>query len=111
MNGRHLSHGHGGSSSSVVIDDRHVVRVPVAPDETDPPLVVDADAVLAAPIATEFFQAIPGRDAQVVECFSRVARDELTEHRPAHLRWVATHGLAGKEAFGVTIAEALDPRG
>lgn len=67
---------------SVVIDDRHVVGVAVPPGETNPPLVIDADTVLPSAIATQFFQAVAGRDAKVVECLRRVDRDKLAEHRP-----------------------------
>jgi hypothetical protein len=50
--------------SSVVIDDLHVERVAVPPDEAEPPLVVDADAVLASAIAAERFEPVAGRGAK-----------------------------------------------
>jgi hypothetical protein len=37
----------------MVVDHLDLVRVAVAPDETDTPLIVDADAVLASPVFEE----------------------------------------------------------
>jgi len=94
----------------MVIDDRHVVGVAVPPGETNPPLVVHADTVLPGAIAAQFFQAIAGRDAKVVECLRGVDRDELAEHHPPQLGRVPANRLAGEEAFRVAVAEALDHR-
>ena len=41
------------TSDLVRVDDRYVIGVSVPPGEADPPLIVDADAVLPAPIAEE----------------------------------------------------------
>jgi len=50
----------------MIVHELDVVGVSVAPDETDPPLVVDPDRMLSAPVASKRFQAVAGRDAQVV---------------------------------------------
>lgn len=52
---------------SVVVDDFYVVGVAVTPSETDTPLVVDPDAVLAFAIAFEGFEPIGRRYAQIVQ--------------------------------------------
>lgn len=51
----------------MVIHDLNVVRVAVSPPETDPPLVVDPNAVLTFPVSCQFFQPIPGWDSQVLD--------------------------------------------
>src|SRR5260370_35316652 len=51
----------------VIIDDFHVVTMPVAPNETNPPLLVDPYGVLPLPVTSQGFQLIPSRrrtDAQ-----------------------------------------------
>lgn len=108
VDGRQFSRGH--VVSSVVVDDRDVMRVAIPPDEAHPPLVVDTDAVLAGAVAAQLLQTITRWDAEVIECFRRVDRDELAEHDPAQLCRVPPNGIAGKEAFGVAVAEALDHR-
>ena len=92
----------------VIIDNRDVVRVALTPRETDPPLVVDANAVLPGPIAAELLQAVAWWDAKVIENFGCVDRDELAEHGSAQLGGVPPNGFAAEQALGLAIAEALD---
>src|SRR3989442_2268276 len=44
--------------SSVIIDDLHLVRVFLPPNEADPPLVVNTNAPLTFPISSKFLEAI-----------------------------------------------------
>jgi hypothetical protein len=57
---------------SVVVSEFHVVSLAIAPDETDPPLVVDPDAVLALTIPAQRLEAIAWYDAQFVKALRRV---------------------------------------
>jgi hypothetical protein len=45
----------------VVVHDLDIMRVTVSPDETQPPLVIDANAVLPGPTANQRFQVIGRR--------------------------------------------------
>jgi hypothetical protein len=45
----------------VVVHNLNVESIPVTPQETDTPLVVDADAVLAFSVALQRFQMIAWR--------------------------------------------------
>jgi hypothetical protein len=45
----------------MIVHDFHLLRVGTAPDEANPPLVVDANAVLAVTAALEGFQPVAGR--------------------------------------------------
>jgi len=51
----------------VVINDLNVKRIAIAPNETDPILIVDADTVLALPIAFQSFKMIPWKDCQIAQ--------------------------------------------
>jgi hypothetical protein len=51
----------------VVVDDLDILRSIRGPNETDTPLVIDPDAVLAFPIALEGLQAIAWGYPQVVQ--------------------------------------------
>jgi hypothetical protein len=48
----------------VIINDFDAMAMAIAPSETDPPLVVNADRVLPLPPATQCFQAIARRRSQ-----------------------------------------------
>ena len=48
----------------MVIRDLHPLRSVIGPDETDPVLVVDPDAVLPLPVLAERLQMVPWWDSQ-----------------------------------------------
>ena len=56
----------------VIVENLGVPGVAITPDETEPSLLVDANAMLAKPVATKSFQPVAGRDPQIVETASRV---------------------------------------
>jgi len=49
----------------VVINYLNVKRIAIAPNETDAILIVDADTVLALPIAFQSLKVIPWKDRQI----------------------------------------------
>jgi hypothetical protein len=51
----------------VVVGDFYIVCVAIAPYETDSPLPVYSNRVLAGPVSAELLQAIARRDSQIVE--------------------------------------------
>ena len=51
----------------MVINDLNLVGVDVFPDENDPPLLVDPNAVKFTQIAGQFFKSIARRNAQVIQ--------------------------------------------
>jgi hypothetical protein len=51
----------------MIIYDFDFVRVSVFPDETDAPLVIDANAVPARSVALEGFEAVARRHPHVVQ--------------------------------------------
>jgi hypothetical protein len=95
-------------AASVIVNDLDVVRIPVLPAEADPPLIIDADAVLTSPIPFELLEAVPGRHPKIGELFGRVDRDQLPEHRALERRRVAADGLTAEQARRVSVAKAVD---
>jgi hypothetical protein len=92
----------------VVVDDLNVARVARAPDETDSPLPVDANAVLTSPFTLEFLQAIGGWDSQVIEVSRSVQHAELSEGRSLDVSAEAFDSLALKQPLRIAVLEALD---
>ena len=56
----------------MIVNELHVLRVAVLPDEADAVLIVDPDTVLSAPIARQRFQPIAGKCRQVSKLASGV---------------------------------------
>ena len=71
----------------MIIRDFHVVSVAVFPTETDAPLLVDANAVLAVTVAPESFQTISGGNTEVLQVGGRVQHQEFTEGCPLDVGW------------------------
>jgi hypothetical protein len=65
----------------MVVHDRDVVRIAVAPAKADSPLIVDSNAVLAGPIAAQLLQPIAGRDSKIVQDLAGVHQQQLPERR------------------------------
>lgn len=61
----------------MVINDLDVISFVIAPLETNPPLVVDADAILARSIAFEFLKAISWGSEQILKIFSIIEIDQF----------------------------------
>ncbi len=61
----------------MVVHYLDLLRPAVVPNEADPILVIDPDAVLALPIAAEGFKVIARERAEVFESLSRVEVRQL----------------------------------
>jgi len=91
----------------VVIHDFKLIGVPLAPRKTNPPLVIDADAVLTLPIAFEAFQAVSWQRRERPEirrCVEHVQFPKalaLDGLEPAN-------GFSTEEALGISASEGPD---
>ena len=67
--------------------------------------------MLTRPIAFELLEAVPGRNAKVIEGFRRIDGDEFAKHHPAQIGRIVSHRLPAKEALRIPVAEALNHLG
>src|SRR5512137_1762032 len=101
----------GMANLSVVIDNHNVRWSGVGPSKADPPLLVDADTILATAPTSQLLQLIAWWCAHVVQNLSGVKYVELA-HGNLCNRLIASSGLSGLvERLGFSIREALDHRG
>lgn len=84
------------------------MSIAIPPLEADAPLVVDSDAVLACPVASELLQPVPRRDGEVQEAIGCVKDEELAQGRPEDLRGQSAGPLAPEERLRVGIGKAPD---
>jgi hypothetical protein len=94
--------------ASVVVDKLCIVSIAVGPGEADPPLVVDADAVLTPPITAKLLKPVARRRAQILKRLGSVQDEELPQHRTAKISRKPPNGFPVEEPFGVAIGEAPD---
>ena len=91
----------------MVIDDFDIKCMSFRPAKTDPPLIVDTDAVLALAIALQCFQPVSGRYEQVLEGARLAQIKELAARRP--LDRSETRDLPViKQRFRIGRTEGLD---
>jgi len=92
---------------SVVIDDLHRVGIPVLPDEANAVLIVDPDAMLAAPLSCEPFEPVPGKGRQITEFARGVQLPQLPLDNPGDV--LQPPGVPAREKrLGLGILERPD---
>jgi dihydrofolate reductase len=106
VNRRKLSSGH--KRFLVIVYDLNIMGVAVLPAEADAPLVIDANAVLAAPSALELLQPIGWRHSQIAQRFGRVQSAKFSQHCSQYIRRETPYRLAVEQALRVPIREAFD---
>ena len=92
----------------MVTYDLYRVGVFAFPPKAEAPLVVDANAVLAAAAAFQGFQAIAGREAHDVQSVGGIELEELSSGGALDIRRKVTRSGAGKESFGFRVRKASD---
>jgi hypothetical protein len=92
----------------VVVDDLDIVRVPRSPAKTDPPLVIDSDAVLPLPTSLELLKPVSRRDSQIFDDGGRIEHPELSKTDLLNVRTELSDALASEESFSVAVLKALD---
>src|SRR6266542_6079370 len=102
---------HGHRLLLVVIDNLDFVRIAPLPSKTDPPLVVDANAVLAQSITRQLFEPVARRHTQVIQRGRCVELDELPERDSVNRRRQLPDGLPVEETLRVLVPEAADHLG
>jgi hypothetical protein len=63
----------------MIVDNLDFVGIPFSPLETDTPLIIDADAVLARSIPAQLLQPIGWRASQVLQCSGVVEHAQFTQ--------------------------------
>jgi len=91
----------------MVVRDFDVVAMPVSPDETDPPLIIDSDRVLPHPIAVERLQPVSRRRREHSQ-FARGVQLKQLPKRDSLESPESPRVLVVKQFFGFLRCEALD---
>jgi hypothetical protein len=90
----------------MVINNFHPIRVAVAPDEANPPLVIDANAVLADAAALQGFQPVARRRQQIAQCPRPVQVFQFSPGGILNVRRQLAGAFSPKDSFRLTAREA-----
>ena len=92
----------------MVVNNFNGVRSVCLPTETDTPLVVDADGVLAFAVAFEGFQSIAGRNEKLIKFCDGVKLGELAQGGALNVRWEVADFLQPEQAGGGIAGKGSD---
>jgi hypothetical protein len=92
----------------MIVDDFDLESVAASPDEADPELVVDPDAMLATPVALECFETVAWQ-RQIVQPACGINLPELSQRDAFDLAKARYH-FPIENQFRIAIAEPLNHR-
>src|SRR2546425_12330605 len=92
---------------SVIIHDFYLVAMPIAPNETNPPLIVNPDRVLPFPVAAQCLQLVSWRRCQHAQFRRGVQLQEFSQ-RDALEGPKTPRMLVMKQLFGFLRGKALN---
>jgi hypothetical protein len=70
----------------VIVDNLNFMRVSIGPHETDSPLLIDPDAVLAPSVPSKQLQPIPGNCLQVRQSGCAINHLKFSHRHPLEAR-------------------------
>lgn len=94
----------------MIVDDLDVKAISGTPEKADPPLIIDADAVLPGAFALQGFETVPGRNPEVFKGFGGVQHDELSKSSSLEFRRKAPGASPLEETFRVPVMKTPDHR-
>jgi hypothetical protein len=92
---------------SVIVNYSHFNRIAISPSETETPLIVDANTVLACSISLQRFKAVPRNISQVGESGRGIQHFQFSFRRPLN-RSVLRTMLVIEKPLRVPRPEASD---
>jgi len=92
----------------MIVDDFNFMRIASAPLETDAPLTIDADAMLAFVVAFKHFKFVARRNHQVFQSNSRIQQSQFRQGRFLNIAWQLARIFAIPDFFGFTVAKTCD---
>jgi hypothetical protein len=92
----------------VIVNDLDVEGIGSDPSKADPPLIVDADAVLSDTIGRKFLQTVCWRNPEVGEARSSVQHDKFAKCDAKEIGRELANLLPTEQPFGVRVAKATD---
>jgi hypothetical protein len=95
-------------SPFVVVHDFNFPCCTVAPLEADPPLIVNADAMLTTPVTVQGFEVIAWRDPKIINFLCRVDRKKFGSRTALDLVRNVPNRVASEKRDRTFVGEALD---
>jgi hypothetical protein len=95
----------------MIIDDFDIGRTSFAPRETNAPVVIDANGILARPLALQRLQTVCGRRAEIVQDPRLIEKTQLPQRTGLHVYRRSLAGPARPDERSFAFGEAMDNGG
>jgi hypothetical protein len=95
-------------SPFVVVYDLDIPCFTLVPLKADPPLIIDANAVLTASITMQGFEAVAWRNPKVVKLPCRVDSKKFGSRTTLDLVWNPPNRISGEESNRSLVGETLN---
>jgi hypothetical protein len=92
----------------MIVDNLDIEGFAVPPDKTYPPLIIDADAVLAVAVPRQSLQPVATQPAQIVKTLRCVDHKQLRPSPLLYLRRQPANRIAREDRSSALVAKTLD---
>jgi hypothetical protein len=92
----------------MVINNLDISGLAADPFETDTPLVIDADAILACSISPELLESVAGNGRQVLQIFCAIEVKQFAASSALDIRRQISRNLPVENLFGFFRRKSLD---
>ncbi len=89
----------------MIVDNFHVFHITIVPNETDPPLIIDANAMLAKSITLQSFESVAGRYTQLAQRLCSMQHPQLPQCNPLNIMGQFARKLTLKDLCRFRILE------
>jgi hypothetical protein len=92
----------------MVIHDLDAVGIPILPEETNPPLIVDPNAVLTFAVTFQSLKAVGRRRLQIFKGTSPLKHPEFSKSHPLNILRKLSRNLTMEQPLRLFVLEVLD---
>jgi hypothetical protein len=92
----------------MIVDNLDIEGFAIPPDKANPPLIIDADAVLALPVPRQSFQPVATQPAQIVKTLRCVDHKQLRPSPVLYLRRQPANRISREDRSSARVAKARD---
>ena len=90
----------------MVIYNLYFVSVLAFPSKANPPSIIDPDTMLPGTIADELFESVSGCGSQIIQGFSRIEEQQLSQSPSLNLRRQTPRSFPPKYPLRLSISKA-----
>ncbi len=85
----------------MVIDNLNMMRMPITPNKTYSPLIIDPYAVLPGTLPGQSLKPVTRRYTQGIQCNDSIKHPKFSQCRPLNIKWDPARAFTQEKLFSV----------